>query len=169
MLIVLYISNSQHSYGQSKKKFNLEKIYQSKTLSKKQLTISFSGTEISTGIRHKNNDITHRGSTQISDYLPVPAPLYRLNNSNFNQLNANNINLEDEEVQTTGGSTEYYSDDISDLANPAVAAISNLKTVPPVSLQRINMKTIASIIPEIMYTKGNFTTTMFYLILTNID
>lgn len=61
---------------------------------------------------------------------------------NDNQLQ-NSVKSDEYELQTANpieyGSAEY----LSDLANPAVAAISNLKTMPPVSSQAIITKTVA--------------------------
>lgn len=96
----------------------------------------FPETESSTVTRHKNNnDISHRGTAIVSDYLPVPAPLYRVNQtSNNDQLNGANLNLEDLDAQLINPPTNNYDlDDVSDLANPVVAAITNLKTMPPAS------------------------------------
>jgi len=94
----------------------------------------FSEIESSTVTRHKNYDISHRGSAIVSDYLPVPAPLYRVNQtSNSDQLNGANLTLEDLDAQIINRppNNKYDSDDVSDLANPVVAAITNLKTIPP--------------------------------------
>lgn len=111
--------------------------------------------ESSTVTRHKNNDgaPTH-GPSHVSDYLPVPAPLYRYNQT-VDQLQANNINSDEVELQTSPVSVGYQNDDISDLAHPAVAAISNLKTLPPASSpQPFLTKTEPPFTQQIIFSKG---------------
>lgn len=105
--------------------------------------------------RHKNNDGgPNHGPSHVSDYLPVPAPLYRFNQT-VDQLQANNINSDEIEPQTSPAPIGYQNDDISDLAHPAVAAISNLKTLSPASSpQPFVVKTEPPFTQQIIFNKG---------------
>lgn len=118
-------------------------------------TVNFIEGEVSTS-RPKSVDISQRGSTTISDYLPVPAPLYSVNHtSNLDRYNIDAVNLEDLEAQTLNTQTSYYNtEDVSDLANPAVVAIHNLKTVPPASSQVTFTKPALPIASHVTYAEG---------------
>ncbi|XP_065215171.1 serine-rich adhesin for platelets-like [Planococcus citri] len=102
----------------------------------------------------KRIDISQRGSTTISDFLPVPAPLLYRGNATSNGLDVPYV--EDLEAQNINTQTNYYNtEDVSDLADPAVVAIHNLKTVPPAaaSQQVAFSKTMSSVAPQIAYTE----------------
>lgn len=71
------------------------------------------------------------------------------------------LNTDDLEAQTINTRTNYYNtEDVSDLADPAVVAIHNLKTVPPAPApasqqqQLAYSKTANSFAPQIAYTEG---------------
>lgn len=122
-------------------------------------TFFFFFPETETTIRPKSVDISQRGSTTISDFLPAPEPLFRLNHTV--DLSANRIHTDDLDAQNINTPTNYYqTEDVSDLADPAVVAIHNLKTLPPSETQityskpapAIEVSQITPILPQITYT-----------------